>query len=430
MKLRLKSILFLIFISSFALKNDSIYAQTTKLTDKISFSANNITVAEALESLSRITGTNFSYNPDQIPSSKIIKVDINNRALSEVIGAILNSADFGYRQMGNQIIIYKNKSVNEEDSKAIVSEENPPDSESLKEQNKGIQLVKDTIYLTKNIHDTLVVNDTIIKIDTIIEKIETPVSSTDIFHVNLGQELSPELKFDAGILFTYYFPHSNFNASGEFSNKINQYNNSYTNNSFAGSAGIEVKANYSNWSFGSGVFLTLLSQKLDYLYLDQKGGFFRKDTLDPYFTILDGDTTWYYIVDSTYIPIDNKLYNYKINNHFNYLEIPLFIQYNIPYSNLLFYGRVGVIPGIITSYYGKQILPDKEGIIDMKDIKTKPVVLSYLITAGAAIPINYKFVFNTSVQYRNHFGSIYKDFPIKTKFSAIGISVGITYKFY
>ena len=43
-------------------------------------------------------------------------------------------------------------------------------------------------------------------------------------------------------------------------------------------------------------------------------------SIDEYYTVSNTDTTWYYVTDSTYKPIDNHEYSYNINNRIGYLE--------------------------------------------------------------------------------------------------------------
>ncbi|MGE5458700.1 MAG: STN domain-containing protein, partial [Methanococcaceae archaeon] len=117
----------LIFLSLFPYCS---FGQSVKLNEKISFSVNNVPVSDALESLTRLTGDAFSYNPDQLPANKIVKIDIHNQPLIDVLNAILGTSGFGYRQMGNQIIIYRNK---EQDTPNVIEPENTnkdrPDAE-------------------------------------------------------------------------------------------------------------------------------------------------------------------------------------------------------------------------------------------------------------------------------------------------------------
>jgi hypothetical protein len=417
-----------------------INAQTVKLNDKISFSVSNATIADALESLSRITGSYFSYNSDQVSSTRIVSVNLHDKSLLEVLDAILGASKFSYRQMGNQVIVYRNKkqeieaTAENDKTAALINNEA---SGLLKKPNANnttvpSQIRPDTVIIYQQVHDTLIKTDTLVKTDTIISNVSTPVSGNDIFSnsVVLSKELTPVLKFDIGISAGFFIPHASYSATGLYSEKLTEYKNSFSNRSFSGSAGIDLKASYKKWSAATGVALTLFGQKLDYSYLDQTGGFYRKDTLDPYYTLIEGDTTWYYIVDSTYVPIDSKLYNYRLNNHFKYLEIPLTIQYNYGYHSVLFFAKAGVITGFFLQSDGQQILPDENGIKPVKDIKATSVIFSYTAGAGLIIPVARQVLFSTSVYYREHLSNIYKDFPVNTKFSAVGINIAVSYKLY
>lgn len=405
------------------------FAQSAKLKTNVSFAVNNVTVSDALESLTTITGFTFSYNPDQIPASRIVKVDIHNRPLSEVLEAILGSKNFGYRVMANQIVIYRLKDIPEEkpavESSPVTQE--PKQSAAPKEE-KQVPVKTDTVYVTVNTRDTIVIKQT----DTVFQKVVTPVSGKEAFRttMDLKKELTPVWKADAGVSLAYFFSTASYKALDNYTEKINQYEKSYSNNSISGSAGFDIRFSYSKISLASGVAFTVFSQKLDYSFLKETGGFFRKDTLDRFYTLAGADTTWYYILDSTYIPKDSEAYNYRMNNHFRYLEIPITIQYNYGFRSNLFFAKGGLITGFNTGSDGQQILPDENGIMPLNDITPKKVVLSYILGAGIAVPVSSKLVFSTSVFYRSHLGSIYKDFPIETKYSATGINAGLIYKLY
>ncbi len=423
-------ILPLLYFSSFISRVD---AQTVKLNEKISFSINNASVSDALDALSRVTGATFSYNPDQLHATRNVKVDMRDRQLIEVLDAILGPAKFGYRLMGNQIIIYKNKPEGDESPNDVDSNENLTESENRTSgrNRAGIAQQKpDTVYLLKEVHDTVRVTDVVVKTDTIYEKVVTPVSRGEIFRVVLAKEMTAAYKMDVGITAGILQPMALFSAHNSYSQKLEQFRESYSNKSFSATMGFDLRLSKRKWTAGTGLHYTIFGQKLDYTYQQQEGGYFRKDTLDPYYTLSDGDTTWYYIVDSTYIPIDNKLYNYKINNHVKYFEIPLVLQRNWGYRSMLFYIRGGIIPGFHLGSTGQQILAEENGVIALKEIRAKSVVLSYTAGVGAAFPLGRKAIFNAALYYRNHFSSIYKDFPIETRFSALGLSAGLIYKLY
>ena len=89
-------------------------------------------------------------------------------------------------------------------------------------------------------------------------------------------------------------------ASSEFDGKLEEYKKSNSGSALAGTAGIDFRFNYARFSLTTGVSYTIFNNKLNYNYEISTGGFFRKDTLDRYYTLIEEDTTWYYVLDSTY----------------------------------------------------------------------------------------------------------------------------------
>lgn len=433
MKFSCSHLLLFISLSFFFLFPHCALAQSIKLSDKISFSVNNVTVSDALEDLTRVTGNAFSYNPDQLPATKLIRVNIHNQPLIEVLNAILGAPGFGYRQMGNQIIIYRNKEENTpQESESENTGKKPIENERNKPvpENVTANLKPDTII--REVHDTLKLTEYVIKRDTIYEKVVSPVAGNEIFSktADLSKELTPVWKYTFGVTASYYIPFSAYSASSIYSEKIAQYKDSYSNSVFSGSAGGELLASYKKIAASIGIGVTSFSEKLNYSYLKESGGFFRKDTLDKYYTLSNSDTTWYYILDSAYVPKDNELFNYKLNNHVKYLEVPVSVHYRFPSGKMLFFIKAGLIAGINIGADGQQIKVEGEGILPVRNLNFKPFVLSYNVGTGAAIPINRKFILTTSFSWRNHLSSIYKDFPIDVRYGAFGINAALSYKLY
>lgn len=405
---------------------NSASCQSISLKDKISFSVNNVSVSEALEQLSHITGTTFSYNPDQLATARFVRVDLHQKPLTEILNAILGPSLFGYRQIGNQIIIYKSKEIEKP-----VNTINEPDKAPL----NLITSKPDTIYVTNSItvHDTIRLTDTIRKSDTVIIKKEyVPIKKGDIFgnHIILSAEMNQTLKFEIGVSANWMFPNTSYDASSEFSQKLDEYNKSFSDHSFSGSAGIDVRSSIGHWTISSGVAITSFGQKLDYSYFIKTGGYYQKDTLDMYYSLNGNDTVWSYLVDTNYIPVDNQLFKYRINNHMRWLEVPIYVQYNYGVGSALLFIKGGLIPGFFISSDGQSILLDGDGTTPLSQIKTNKVILSYLTSIGLAVPIGRKTTFVSSLFYRGQFESIYKDFPIDMRISAFGLNAGVVYKLY
>lgn len=406
--------------------------QTVKLKEGISFAVSNVSVTDALDILASQTGNTFSYNPDHIQTSRIVKVDLHDRPLTEVISAILGSPNFAFRQIGNQIVIFRSKEQIPVQTDENTSTEGNPDH-NITKPGAGNYLNKpDTVYVFKDIHDTVKVTEYITRTDTIIQKIATPVSGKEIFRntTDLGKEFSSKVKFEIGGSLAFFLSGPEFSATDIPAGKLEQYNKSYSDKSLSGSAGLEINAKYQRWVFTTGLNFTSFNQKMDYNYLVESGGYYEKDTLDAYFELIDGEPKWTYLTDSVYIPIDNKLYDYKITNHTRYLEVPLTIGYNHPVSNMLVFVKTGIITGLFLNSDGSQIRVYENGVLSVNEIDSKKIVFSYSATIGLAIPLTRKLILSPGLSYRNHLASVYKDFPVKTRFEAVGIGASLSYKLY
>lgn len=404
--------------------------QTIKLKDNISFVANNISVSEALETLSSQTGNTFSYNPDHIPTSKIVKVDLRDRSLSDVLHAILGTAGFEFKQIGNQVVLFRSKEMVPVSLNNVENEPDPNSLKSVKPPSIQQDEKPDTIYMYRDIHDTIKVTEYITKTDTIIQKIPTPVSGNEIFRNTtvLGDELSNHIKLEIGVSMAIFFSDPIFSGSEIHANKLKEYNNSFLKNTLSGTAGIDINATYQKWMVTSGIKYTSFSQKMDYNYFLESGGYYKTDTLDAYYELIDGEQNWTYLTDSVYVPVDNELYDYKITNYTRYIELPLTVGFNYPVSHLLIYAKAGMITGIFLSSDGQQINVNDNGVISLNEIESKKVVFSYTASVGISIPLTRKLIISPAIFYRNHFGSIYENFPIETKFSAFGLSAGLSFK--
>jgi hypothetical protein len=90
--------------------------------------------------------------------------------------------------------------------------------------------------------------------------------------------------------------------------------------------------------------------------------------------------------------------------------------------------RAGMIPGIYISSEGITINPEDQDTTPLRDIKSKCLVMSYLLSAGLQIPLEKNLTLTTSIFFRSHMNSIYDEFPIQTRYSALGINATLVYK--
>jgi opacity protein-like surface antigen len=430
MKFSLKNLfLFILFLWLYCLVPSLSQAQTNNQDPKISISAVNEPISQVLERLSRNTGITFSYNPDHIDASRLVSLNLKEIPLSDALASLLPPDKFGFRFSGNQVVIFR---------KAVSVQNESPGKEPLPETGviKPPKVLPDTVFITQTltIRDTLALTDTVIKFDTvyIMRTVarDNPITGKDIFsnQTNLSEEQTKELKFEAGFSLTWLASKPVFDAPPDYSTKLDEYNNSYSGSLFSGTAGVDLRMSYARISLNTGISYTNFNGKLDYGYEVSTGGYYRKDTLDAYYTLINSDTTWYYVLDSAYMPVDLEAFRYKTNFSLRYFEFPLSLQYNHPFGKMLIYGQAGLIGGINAGSEGLLILPDKDGVVGMTEVKFKPVVFSYMFGAGILIPVTGKITFDAGFMYRQHFNSVLSDFPIEYRTRAFGLKAGLVYK--
>ncbi|MFH1120778.1 MAG: hypothetical protein V1775_13225 [Bacteroidota bacterium] len=405
-------------------------AQQMNPDHNVSISAVSEPISQVLDKVSRNTGVTFSYNPDHIDASRLISINLKDKTLAEALTAILPADKFGFRFTGKQVVIFR-KSVSSEQPLS-----QPVLTETSGSGNTGNPL-PDTVFITRTTiqRDTIALRDTILKFDTVYMMRtvvrDNPITGKEIFsnQTNLSKDQTQTLKFEPGFSIAWMGINPVFNASQQYFDKLEEYRNSVSGSQISGSFGIDLKLSYARFSFGTGLSYSTFTGKLDYNYEISTGGFFLKDTLDIYYTLIDTDTTWFYVLDSSYIPVNLEAYGYKTSVKHRYFEIPVYFQYSHPSGRNLVYLRAGLIAGIHAGSEGLMILPDEKGVMEINKADFKPLVFSFTIGAGMLIPLNGRFAFDGGFNYRQHLSSVFSDFPIEAGYRSFGVRAGVVYKF-
>ncbi|MHC1778105.1 MAG: STN domain-containing protein [Lentimicrobium sp.] len=404
------------------------YAQSGNPYQIVSISVLNEPVDQVLDRLSRNTGITFSYNPDHIEASRLVTFNFADKKLSEILTALFPADKFGFRFSGNQAVIFRKASATQT--------ENPANLPLPDNQSKPAPVPPDTVFLTQTqiLRDTIAVTDTIVKFDTvyIMRTVthEKPITGKEIFsnQTNLPEEQTRELKFEAGCSVTWLFAQPVFDAAADYSSKLGEYRDSYSSGLFSGTAGLDLRLSFARFSFNTGVSYTSFKGKLDYTYQESTGGYFLKDTLDAYYTLTGIDTSWFFVLDSVYLPVDNEAYSYKTTGSHRYFEIPFSLQYNHPSGKMLIYANAGLIAGFHSGSDGYLISSDQDGVVSMAEVEFKPVVFSSVFGAGLLIPVNGKFTFDAGISYRQHLSTVLSGFPVEVRSRAFGLKAGLIYK--
>jgi hypothetical protein len=416
----------IIVLACFFMLPELCKAQSGKLNELFSIRAENEPLGAVLDRLSRNTGLTFSYNPDQIKADRIISINEDKQPLNEILKKLLDPKDFGFRISGNQVVLFRH-------SPELTPKPETVQPPQLSIQTPVIEVQRDTIYIQqlKTISDTIIVKDTLTRFDTVFILRKSPddrVGKDDIFkdRISLEKEMTKEWQFSLGPVVGFTQSNTLFSGNKKHAGKISKYDEVTTSDQLSYSLGLDFEASFNQISVTTGVHFTSLIENFEYNYNILTGGYYRKDTIEFYYT--DDPPATIYIIDSTYIPVDQEQYGYDSKIKHNYIDIPLMFKYNFPVERFFIYARAGVIAGIHAGSSGYYIEPDDMKVGLISDLNAKPLVLSYALGAGVVVPIKRKLVINTGFTYRKGIHDIYIDFPITHKQMAYSVHAGLIFR--
>lgn len=409
-----------------------VFAQA-KDSSTIDFQIDNEKISSALHRLGNEAHLNFTYDANDSLFSTIVSYKAVDKPPLLILDDLLSNSNHNYKQIGNQIVIFKDKDKSQESSlvkadlvQAETSEENttindvvvvnPFHSDNFLEPIIDTVFVLDTIFELKT--DTLHIIDTIF-----IEKEKQKRSARSKYKNSDIDFFNPQIARDYGWSGSVFLAPilSNFSLANQ--------NNTLSIRNF--SFGIEVSKAFNEWNVSAGLKLTHFSENFNHTYNVTEGGFFVTDTIDEYYTVTETDTSWYYVTDSTWKPIDNKEYSYNIRNRIGYLEFSTAVSFDY-YTTRKFrlYAKVGAQVGVMI-YSSGLAIPDADepAGLDFADLNFNNTSYSLLLGTGIKYRIDNHFDFNSELYYFNNFNEIVNDYPINKKLRGLGLKFGVIYYF-
>jgi len=423
----INSCLFLISLFCLLLLVPALQAQSKEV-GNIDFEIDNEKISSALNRLANEAQLNFTYDAgDSLFETKVNYTAVNKPPLV-ILDDLLSNSNHNYKQIGNQIVIFKDKDNNQQ----LVSPE-PESTEEIAAAD-GVIIASsyqiDTIF--ESITDTVFILDTVFKLqtDTLLitdtvfiekEKPENPAKSKyksktiDYFNPQIARDYG----WSGGVFFAPVL--SNFSLANQ--------TNTLSIRNF--SLGVEVSKAFNKWNVSAGLKLTHFGENFNYSYSVTEGGFFVTDTIDEYYTVTQSDTSWFYVTDSTWKPVDNQEYTYDINNRIGYLEFSASVSYDY-FTNRKYrlYAKVGAQMGVLI-YSSGIAIPDAnepEGV-DFADINFSTTSYSILLGTGIKYRIHDHFDINSELYYFSNFNEVVIDYPISKKISGLGLKLGVIYYF-
>ncbi len=401
------SIVLLLFQASFA--------QTNNL-GNIDFKVENEKFSSALNRLSIISGLNFTYDASDSLFSTIISYEAIDKPILTILDDLLLNTTHTFKQIGNQFVIYRKKEIEVESNEEDATEDIP------------------VVIATQDIIPARIIFDTIVVYDTLIEIVTDTIRITDTVFVEKEPIIDTLNKNTLNIFSPDSIRENGWSATVFFAPVISGFSLADPDKVFDVrnfSLGVEASKIIGKWNIIGGLKLTHFAEKFNQSYNTVEGGFFVTDTVDQYYTIVETDTSWFYVTDSIWEAANYSEYNYSVNNRLGYLELSGLVSYDFySYNNFKFYAKAGLQMSV-PIYKSGIAIPDenKPTGVDFANLSFKSPTFSFLIAGGMKYRINNRFDFNPELYYFSGFNQVVNNYPLDKKISGLGIKMGLTYYF-
>jgi len=318
-------------------------------------------------------------------------------------------------------------------------------------------IIYDTLYLPSDNEYKSIFNDSLLKLSGKLKFGEIVMQDSDFllirkFNRNKRKKLNI---FSLDLFFSPVYSFQTFNSDLIYKD-ISETNKNSVNGSMGSNIGLNLNFHKHNNNFSSGFNLTNFKinfssvsalNKIDTvlkMQLIQRTepvidsiALINIDTL-----ISTGDTVYYYFVDTTYntfidtsyvlkTDTTKSFFNDRAKNSYIFFEIPLLYSRSFFTSNFNFSPEIGIITSFFVNSKGKIVsLTD---LFQTHSLKNEPKFAVVNLSVYAGIKFNYyitnRIDFVTSAYIRRNINSIYRDYPLISRFNSFGINFGLRYKF-
>ena len=424
---RFRSWLPLLFLIFMALAFPQ-HARSQSFNPLISFSVESCTLDKALEKLFAEYELNVAFSKAELSKIRIESYSCSYKSVEEVLADLLKGTDYGFKKIGKQYVVRKNQQL-ANDPEAVVTTPVEPKPEIIKpKRDTVVSKTGDTI----RIYDTLQVIRTVMRYDTIVE-VKHDVRTDTVYTVKYKGLEIPWPKFkDNG----WFIMPSVALSSAQFRHDVAmptlENGSLEVTPSFA--FGIGLDGGYKRNRLSVGMNLSYRSVRYRFL-LEQTlfdGDYYVNDTLDTYYVVHpEGDTTYQYILDSTYVPLTTTNYAYRDVNQLDYLAVGLFATFDfVRTEHFRAFVKAGASLDFLLKASGSLYATELPFHAPIAKSQVEPVRLSYFGGLGVAVKVVNRVELVPEVHYRVTNGALYRaDFPFDMRMRQWDFRLGLTYYF-
>ncbi len=184
-------------------------------------------------------------------------------------------------------------------------------------------------------------------------------------------------------------------------------------------------------TLSSSLSLSGYSLPFNYKEMFSTGGYHLVDTLDSFYTIVNGQEEWFYVTDSTYVPLETRELLYDRTNNLGMLDVRLGIAYDLFMStHSSFFILAGVQAGIPMWQRGNTI-SNENGYpavpLDRNELNN--VVYGFHVGPGVRTKLNDRLDFVFSTIYQRYLSELQASHPLNRQFRGLALQMGVQYHF-
>ena len=394
----------------------------------ISFSVETCTLDEALEKLFAEYELNVAFSKAELSKIRIENYSCSYKSVEEVLTDLLKGTDYGFKKIGKQYVIRKNQQF-ANDPEATVTPSVDPRIEVVKPKRDTIaSKMGDTI----RIFDTTQIIRTVMRYDTIVQ-VQHEVRTDTVYAVKYKGWEIPWPKFRNN---GWFVTPSVALGSAQFRHEVDLPKPEDGSVDVTPSLvyGLGFDGGYKHNRFSVGMNFGYRSVRYRFL-LEQtlySGDYFVNDTLDTYYVVHPaGDTTYQYILDSTYVPLTTTHYAYRDVNRLDYFTIGLFLSFDfIKLEHFRAFIKAGASVDFLVNQAGSLNASESPFHAPIAIEQVEPNRFSYYGGLGFALKVANRIEFVPEVHYRMTNGSLYRaDFPFDMQMRLWDFRLGMTYYF-
>jgi hypothetical protein len=426
------------FIFFFLIQLMPFYIFGQQPSNLITISASDEKLSSVLSHLSGFDGVNLSFNASDPMLEKRVTFSITNKTIEEILEELLPPAQQGFSQVGNNLVIFPRSDMPDMQTE---NANNDKDTEKAGVSNASI-LVADTVYkyieVPVTIHDTIRIVEMETRTDTIrirdtvfVEKPVTQFRRTqgvsvlrNIFRFEPDREDGWAVSFSYSQLLAGYHYNGNETLSQELEKVKNADSASFRNFSL----GTAAQLNQGKFNIAAGVQLTGFSNRFSFSDLTTSGGFYDVDTLDVFYTIIDGLPVYTYITDSLWVPLDRDELRYDRFNRIGLLELQLALGYTF-YADENITGYINGAFSAGTPVWLSGSAFSENEYTEPRELKEVFENWTYAWQAGFGMRYsigNWSDIYG-EVFYKRYLYDFVQDYPLQRRMHGAGLKIGLLY---